>query len=159
MLNFIIHFRILLISFYVPYQLSQPSICYSVLVFLPIFKACRTFGSTHVKSREKKKTEKCDLIWKWDKEFHTHPQEEIEQAHAIQLHKTAYYVKLQHTGGKLSFSHWNIPLPEITYPTHSLHTELLLGCIPKTLWFKCAQDYRYQHKINWLEEISLVPAF
>lgn len=51
-------------SFYVPYQLSLYSICHSMLVFLLICKACRTFGSKHVKSREKKKRRKSYLIWK-----------------------------------------------------------------------------------------------
>lgn len=43
---------------------SLYSNCYSMLVFLLIFKVCRTFGSIHVKSREKKWEESVDLIWK-----------------------------------------------------------------------------------------------
>lgn len=103
-----------------------------MLVLLPIFKTCRTFGSTHIKSREeKKKRGKCRLDLKTRHGITcTHTQ---EKAPAIHLYKTTYYMKLQNTGGKLSFSLLTISLPEMTYATYTLCTELLLVCIPNIL--------------------------
>lgn len=135
MLNFIVHFQILLFfSFYVPYQLLLYSICHTMLVFLLICKACRTFGSKHVKSREKKKRRKHRLDLKVRQEMpQTHTKRNHEKEPAIHLYKTTYYMKLPNTGWKPSFSLFNIPWLEITYPIYTLHTELLLGRIPSIL--------------------------